>query len=313
MASLSAQMWMDEITKRTDGKVTFQPYWGGALGKPSEHLSIVEKGVADIVITHRWYTPGKLPLGQFEYVFPFGPPDPVMVTKAKRQIFEEFPGFKKELAAYNAMLIYSGAGCAYQILSKDPITKLEDLKGKKISLVGRYFGRWVNATGAVPVVCPAADRYTMLQTKVVDMDLLALDLFYTYKVEEQAPNLIIINALTACWYDMMMNTETFNKLPKDIQDTIIQVGKEIELKMAQEQVPLWNEKILKEYKAKGVKTYVMPQEDIVRWANAIEDIPAEWAKEVTDQGYPGWDIIKRYQEITTEMGYKWPRQWGVKK
>ena len=43
------------------------------------------------------------------------------------------------------------------------------------------------------------------------------------------------------------------------------------------------------------------------------DIPAEWADEVAKMGLPGWEIVKRFQEITAQKGYKWPRQWGVKK
>ena len=31
------------------------------------------------------------------------------------------------------------------------------------------------------------------------------------------------------------------------------------------------------------------------------------------KGLPGWLIMNRYQEITTQLGYKWPRKWAVKK
>lgn len=313
LASYAAQLFMDEVTKKTNGKIKFQPFWGGALGKPAEHLTAVEKGVADLALTHRWYTPGKLPLAQFEYVFPFGPTDPLIVVKAKRQIYEEFPQFKENLAKYNALLLFSGPGCAYQILSKTPVQSLADFKGKKISLIGRYFGRWVEPAGAVPVVAPAADRYTMLQTGVTDMDFLPLDLFASYKIQEQAPNLILVNALTACWYDLMINTKTFAKFPKDVQDILIETGKEIELKMAKEGVPMWTKKVMAEFEKQGVKTFQFPEEERAKWSALVSDIPAEWAEEVTKQGYPGWDIIARYQQLTTEMGYKWPRKWGVKK
>ena len=143
LGSYGVQLWMDEVTKKTNGKVSFQTFWGGALGKPPEHLTLVERGMADLVLTHRWYTPGKLPLGQFEYVFPFGPIDPLVVSKAKRQIFEEFPDFRKNLAKYNALLVMNTSACAYQILSKTPLRSLDDFKGKKLrerreSCIARY-------------------------------------------------------------------------------------------------------------------------------------------------------------------------------
>jgi hypothetical protein len=48
----------------------------------------------------------------------------------------------------------------YQILSKPPINKLEDLAGKKVTLIGRYFSRWFEPLGTIPVVAPGQERYT---------------------------------------------------------------------------------------------------------------------------------------------------------
>ncbi len=313
MVSYTAKLWMDEVTKRTNGQVTFHAYWGGALGKPQEHLKLLEKGVADIVLTNAHFTPGKLPLGQFEYVFPFGPLDPVIVTKAKRKMFEEFPQFAADLAKYNAVMIYNASGAVYQILSRTPVKNLADFKGKKISLIGRYFGRWFEAIGAVPVVVPAAERYTMLQTGVLDMDLLPIDLFYAFKIYEQATNYIKVDALTGNFLDLWINKKSLAKLPKSTQKILLDVGKEIEMKVAQEVVPAWSKKVLDDFKKRGIVFIDFPAADRDKWASMLPDIPAEWAQEVTGQGYPGWDIVRRYQELTTEYGYKWPRKWGVKK
>jgi len=313
MVSYTAKLWMEEVTKRTNGQVTFQTFWGGALGKPQEHLTLVQKGVADVVLTNAHFTPGKLPLGQFEYVFPFGPLDPVIVTKAKRKMFEEFPQFAADLAKYNAVQISNSSGAVYQILSKTPVKNLEDFKGKKISLIGRYFGRWFETIGAVPVVVPAAERYTMLQTGVLDMDLLPIDLFYAFKIYEQATNYIKVDALTGNFLDLWINKNTLEKLPQKIQTLLLEVGKEVEMKVATEVVPSWSQKVLDNFKKRGIVFIDFPAADRDKWAGMLPDIPAEWAQEVTEQGYPGWDIVRRFQELTTEYGYKWPRKWGVKK
>ena len=313
MQSYVANLWLEEITRKTEGKITFQTFWGGSLGKPPEHLTLVEKGMADIVLTNAQFTPGKLPLAQFEYVFPFGPADPVIVTKAKRQIHTEFPEFARDFAKYNAIQVMNASACVYQILSKEPATKLADFKGKKIGVIGRYFGRWIQAAGAVPVVAPAADRYTMLQTKVIDMDMLPLDMFAAFKIQEQAPNLILVDALMGNFVDLLVNLHSFQKLPKEVQKIFMETGKEIELNTAQFEVKRWTEKILKEFRAQNVKIFEFPANERNQWANQVEDIPAEWADEVSKQGYPGWKIVERYQQICAELGYRWPRKWGVKK
>lgn len=307
------QMWMDEVTKRSNGKITFKTFWGGAMGKAPEHLSLLEKGVVDLVSANSHYTPGKLPLGQFEYVFPFGPCDSAIVTKAKRQLIDEFPEFARDLAKYNAVSILISPGTVYQFLAKTPAEHVQDFKGRKVGCIGRYFGRWMEPIGMVPVVSPAQERYTMLQTGVIDVDLHPVDLHASFKLIEQAKYLVRIDALQANFGDLWISKKTLDTFPPDVQKMLLDAGRDVEWKVATELLPQWTERVMKEFDAAGVKQVTLPEDERAAWAARIPDIPAEWAKEVSDQGYPGWDIVRRWQEITTELGYKWPRQWGVKK
>ena len=34
--------WEKEVTKRTNGAITFQNFWGGALGVPAEHVVLIQ-------------------------------------------------------------------------------------------------------------------------------------------------------------------------------------------------------------------------------------------------------------------------------
>lgn len=313
LGAYTCQYWMDQVTERTNGKVKFRTFWGGALGKPPEYLKMVQTGMADLVATNGHYTPGKLPLAQFEYVFPFGPTDPVLVTKAKMQMYKEFPQFAGDLGKYNAMPIMNNAASVYQIMSQTPITKLEDFDGKKIALIGRYFGKWFEAVNAIPVVAAVHDRYTMMQTGVIDMDLLPEDLFSAFKIHEQAKYVVKVDALTGNFFDLWMNKDSFAKLPEDVQQIILKTADEVSLKNAQEFVPMWTQKAKDIFKKAGLEFIELDPALRAEWAAKIADIPAEWAKEVEAQGYPGWKIVQRWQELTAELGYKWPRKWGIQK
>jgi hypothetical protein len=87
----------------------------------------------------------------------------------------------------------------------------------------------------------------------------------------------------------------------------------VEIHHTKNLLPKWQEKLWGEWKAQGVKFSALPEVERAKWASLIEDIPAEWAEEVGKMGLPGWEIVKRFQEVTAEKGYKWPRKWGVKK
>ena len=56
-----------------------------------------------------------------------------------------------------------------------------------------------------------------------------------------------------------------------------------------------------------------PTEEQKKWVETLDDIPAEWAAEMESKGLPGFQAVKRWQEITTDLGYKWSRRWGIKK
>ncbi len=56
-----------------------------------------------------------------------------------------------------------------------------------------------------------------------------------------------------------------------------------------------------------------PEEDFEKWMSMVPDVPAVAAEELSAMGLPGWEWAKRWQEVTTELGYTWPREWAVKK
>ncbi len=189
---------------------------------------------------------------------------------------------------------------------------IEDFKGEKVSLVGRYFGRWL-PPGATAVVRPGTERYDLLHTGVVSTDLLPFDTQYAVKVHEVTNYYIAAKILTACAGPILMNIDKFNALPPDIQKVFLEAGKDAELIVGSEIAPRWFGKVQEAWKQRGIVTIDFPDTEVAKWTTKLEDIPAEWAAEVEGQGYPGWKIVQRWQEITTEMGFKWSRKWGLKK
>jgi TRAP-type C4-dicarboxylate transport system substrate-binding protein len=314
LASKHLEMWEQMVTERTKGAITFKNFWGASLGKLPEHLSLVQSGAVDIALSYGWYTPTKLPLENFDYVFPFGPTDPYIVAKTMRKLYEEFPQFRKDLEKQNCVKMFQTPGTTFVFLSKKPITNLSEFKGSKCAVIGRYFGRWIGAIGAVPVAAPGSERFTMLQTGVVDSSFNPMDLAYPFKDIEQAPYCLDPNLLVTAWISCWMNMKTFNKLPVNVQKILLDSGIEIETIAGKDVNHKWEDMIWAEWKKNPKFKYAkLSDADRKAWAEKCEDVPAEWAAEVTALGYPGWDLVRRFQEISGELGHKWVRKWGVKK
>jgi len=314
LATAHLVAWQKMVTEQTGGAVKFKNYYGGALGKPAEHLSLVKTGAVDLVVSYGWYTPKDLPLEDYDYAFPFGPTDPLILTKAMRQIYEEFPQFRQDMARNNIVKMFQSPGITEVFLTKEKVTSVDQLKGKRCKVIGRYFGKWLNPISIAPVAAPGSEVYTMMQTGVIDMAMDTADLLYAFKIIETAPHVLHPELLTTNWIGTWMNMTKFNSLPKNVQDIMLEAGKKLEIMAAKEINPAWERKIFKEWEKTPNYTFVkLSDADRAKWAESCPDTPAEWAADVTAAGYPGWEIAKRYQEITTQMGHKWVRQWAVKK
>jgi TRAP-type C4-dicarboxylate transport system substrate-binding protein len=311
MMSEVVKSWEDDVTKRTNGAITFENFWGCALGSPPEHIELVKNGAVQAATLHQWYTPTKMPFGDFEYVFPFGPTDYELVAKAGRQIRAEFPQFKKEFDQQNVVCVAKLTFGVYNFMSKEPLRTVKDFEGKKVSLIGRYFGKWL-PPGATAVVRPGQERYDLLRTGVVDADLLPFDLLYSFKIQEVTKYYDQVDLITCNGSVIVMNKDAFNSLSPENQKIVLEAGQEAEMRAVREIIPKWVDKCSKEWKAAGMEFIVFPKEEKVKWANSVPDTAEEWALEMDSKGLPGTAVVKRWQEITAKMGYEWPRRWGPK-
>ena len=102
-------------------------------------------------------------------------------------------------------------------------------------------------------------------------------------------------------------------MPKEIQEAMVEAGRIAEERMAKEILPAWFEDCKAEFEKAGVVFADFPKAEIKKWAASLEDVPAEWAAEVEEKGYPGFEILEYWQDVTAELGFDWARRWGQKK
>jgi len=309
---ISFQLWMEEVTKRTKGDITFETLWGATLGPGSEHIELLRKGTVDVAQTFAWYTPGRFPLGSYTYVFPFTPTDPLLIVKANRKMKARFPQLRQDEEKQNVIRVCDPPGGPYDLMSRKPLKSIDDFKGEKVALIGRYFGRWL-PPGATAVVRPMHERYELLQTGVVNIDFHPFTHFYHTKVYELVKNYTRVGAMAGFHSEAFVNLDVYKKLSPAYQKIFMEAGDYVDEKTAKELLPQWTDLFEKELKKLGVTFSDFPREEIKKWAGKLEDVPAEWADEVTKKGYPGFEFVKAWQDITSELGYQWPRRWGVKK
>jgi len=64
-------------------------------------------------------------------------------------------------------------------------------------------------------------------------------------------------------------------------------------------------------KASGANVRSLSDEEKVKWANALPDIPNERTAEINKAGQPG-KTVAEYIKALKEAGVKLPRDWQIK-
>ncbi len=310
LISETAKWWADEVAKRSEGRIEWEFFWMGALTKGGEELEAVEIGLAQVGNVAAPYYPGKLPLNNWTYAVPFGPGDPKIILDAAKQLYRDVPELGAELERYNQKPLIPMVIDTYNLTSKRPIVAFEDFKGVKIASIGAYHPKILNAAGATAIAMPVAERYTALQTGVIEAEFLPWDISFAYKYHDHNKHATWVDMGAAMPTMLTVNLDFWKKLPKDLQDLMLKVADEATQRNA-ELINARREAAIKGFKEAGATVHQMPFEERVKWANALPDIPGEWIKEMEGKKLAGRQVMTTYLELLEGLGHKFPRQWAA--
>ena len=156
----SAKYFMDEVTKRTNGKIVFQPYYGGSLLKTAEMSTGLAQGAADIAAAvPAAYNPREFPLTGV--IMPFVSENPVAVTYAFAEL-EKTPELQQEYLRNNQKLLWALASGENSLWTNKPIKTAADLKGARIrAIIGVADG--IKALGGTPISIPWVEALELVQ------------------------------------------------------------------------------------------------------------------------------------------------------
>lgn len=303
-----------EIAKRVEQKTGHKIEWvnayGGSVCKLGECLEAVESGLLDVADLHVPFEPTKLMAHNFPYFVPFGTPDPVVAARAARKVYDTVPELKKMLETkYNQVFLAIGTVGNYNMLTTFPWEKVEQLKSRKVAAAGPNIP-WLQAVGSIPVQSNLNEAYTSFQTGVYEGWIMFPDATVGFKLHEVAKNYTFTDFGAIPNVLITINKDTWKKLPKQVQDIMLEVGKEyteVESKAAAEK----GQRSIDTMKAAGAIVRSLSDAEKAKWANALPDIPNQRTAEINKAGQPG-QAVGAYIKALKEAGVKLPRDWTIK-
>ena len=313
--NLMQNFFVPEVTKRvaekTQHKIEFVEGYGGSMVKVADTLEGVQSGIIDIGGYCFCFEPSNLPLHAFQVMLPFGTMSPEKSVKLARTVYNKVPYMSQVFEdKFNQKLLSLIADNGYNLGTTFEWNNVGDLKGKKIAGAGLNL-KWLEYAGAVPVQSSLPEAYTSMQTGVYFGWIMFPSGWVNFKLNEVAKNYTEVGFGSISWHGLTINKNKFNRLPKEVQDIILEVGKEYEAKTGsvnEENYP----KQLAQLKSLGVNVKSVPDSVRTEWANSLKEWPQIQAQDLDKQGLPATLVLKTTLEEAEKLGHKWPVRYSIK-
>lgn len=306
---LTQTFFIPEVKKRvkekTSHEIEFIEGFSGAMVKTTEVLEAVESGVVDVGMYCICHEAQKLALNNFPMYLPFGPSNPEISVKATRKVYDTHPELNRQFDKYGQRVLALVPFEPYNIVSRNPMAQASDVKGRKVGAAGPN-AFWVENVGALPVSVAGPDMYTSLQTGLIDSMIIFASVMDSLKLFEVAPNFIDVSFGAMTVTTLTVNNRRFAKLPKEVQDIIVAVGKEMEARGGVLTREL-GDKMMQTVKDKGIKVSTISDANRKAWAEMLTDAPRTVARKYeAENKLPMQQVMKSYIAATEAAGYTWP-------
>ncbi len=99
----------------------------------------------------------------------------------------------KEFKDKGLVFLGSGVSSSYQIMTRDPVVSLADLKGKKLRSAGAPFTRWAESVGAVPMEISFNEEFEAAASGLIDGMMNPVGNLMNGKLYEIIGNVTLLN------------------------------------------------------------------------------------------------------------------------
>jgi TRAP-type C4-dicarboxylate transport system substrate-binding protein len=258
--------FVDEIGKRTGGKVKFQVFWAEALLKAKDIPSGLGAGVAELGNAASTFDPARTPIWM-TLDMPYNAKDYWCGLSASRVVADEEPGLREEFEKNGFKPIIGYASGHFHFLTKSPILKVSDLPGKRLRTYGGARVRWMQELGITPIFMPYGGIYEGVERGVLDGAEAVYYLSEASKHYEIAKNLTVANSGFVVGAPWSINLKVWNSFPESLKQIFREVGREHDLEFARKLMELEGN-ILKKWQEKDrVKVHHLSADD----QKALED------------------------------------------
>jgi TRAP-type C4-dicarboxylate transport system substrate-binding protein len=303
LVRLMLKPWMDDVTKRTNGAVTFTYYPNQQIGKAADMLRLTQSGVVDIGYIGPSYVSDKMPLSEVAQL-PGAFETACQGTLAYWKTAREGVLAKQEYAPNKIKLLFEVVLPPYQVwTAKQKVDTTKDMGGLKLRTTGGAQDLTLRALGAVPVRMAAPDAYESLSRGTMDGLLFPMESVVAYgldKLVKHATEGVSFGSFIVAY---SINQSVWDKLPDDVKKAMNEASEAIE-PMACAQVDKETETTKKHLQDQGVSFEPLPEATRTEMKDKLKGVGQEWAAGLDSRGKQASAALKEFEGLLAAGGAK---------
>lgn len=307
------EVFIPEVDKRLAAgggkyRIEWTKAYGGTLVKLGAESKGIADGVADLGIVSTVFEAPKFPLQNISYYTPFGTDNIDLISQTVSGMQKSIPAMGDAWSKNGLTYLGGMALDSYHLWSKFPLTRIEDLQGKKISAPGPA-ANWVRGTGAVAVAGTLSSYYEDIKSGVSDGAIVFTTGAWSAKLHEVAPYVTKVNFGAMFAGGIAFNKKRFERLPPEVQKAVREAGDEWTAQYAKVQSARVTTQLQSMIGA-GAKVTELGDVERKRWADSLSPVAKIWAADAQAKGLPADKVLNVYMSSLVKAGTKLPRDWS---
>ncbi|MBP2366187.1 TRAP transporter substrate-binding protein DctP [Pseudonocardia parietis] len=276
--------WVEELEKRTDGKVTVETFWDASLLGAEEIRDGVRDGRVELGNVSYAYTPSDFPLSSIVEV-PFLGDNMGAQTSALNELYATDEAFRAEWEDKQGIKVMSFVGVPPALTgTKEPVTTVDWYTGKTVRASG-FFVKALEAVGGNPAAIAVPETYEAMRTGTVEAyGGLILDVITPLSLHEVGGHIHdpgLGHYASSTW---TMSLDTWNSLSPQVQGIIEELNAEFPNQLLRN-AERTEDEACTQILDSGGSASKFDEAEIQKWKAAIGDAPMkDWIAKATAAG-----------------------------
>jgi TRAP-type transport system periplasmic protein len=303
-----AEDFIADLEQRTGGRVKVKYFAGGSLLKATTMIDGIEKGIADIGISHIDYTPGRMPVMEAAEL-PLGYPSGWVANQIMTDFYLKFK--PKEMDTVHPMWWHANPPSTLQ--TTKPVRTLEDLKGLTIRAPG-IIGDVIKALGGTPAPTPSPETYDAISKGVIQGAFMGTEAQKNWRFAE------VTKFLTNSWiigpsypFYTIINKNTYKKFSPEVRSIFDGLCGEYRERYAL----MWNAidfDGIEAAQANKVEYIDLSKEEALKWEKAVQPVIEDYVKRMTSRGFKEPEVREWIKYLKARVVYLTQKQkdYGIR-